>query len=91
MFSSRCSECYICDCAGGCLAGNGDDYFELASKEKIVNNLDYGKYPDYEDIMIRTLKDSYGYDYDRSRCNSKNTEDTYEHKEISLEEINALF
>ena len=88
---SNCSECYICENSGGCLVGNGEDNFKLASKEKIVDNLDYGKYPDYEDIMIRTLKDSYGYDYDISRCNSKKTEDAFEYEGISLEDISKLF
>ena len=88
---SGCSDCYICENSFGCLVGNGEDNFKLASKEKIVDNLDYGKYPDYEDIMIRTLKDSYGYDYDTSRCNSKKTEDAFEYEGISLEDISKLF
>ena len=90
MFN-KCSECYICALSDGCLTGNGEDNFKFASKEKIIDNLDYGRFPDYEDRMIRSLKDMYDYDYDTSRCNSKKIEDTYEYEGISLEEINKLF
>ena len=90
MFSN-CFECYICENSGGCLVGNGEDNFKLASKEKIIDNLDCGRYPDYENRMIRTLKNAYGYDYDADICNSKKIEDTYEYEEILLEDISKLF
>lgn len=61
---SRCSgECAICLCGGCCLAGNGDDDFILAPKEKIIDNLNEGHYPNYRKLMIDTLKDVYEYEY----------------------------
>lgn len=63
-FFSDCSgECCVCGCGGFCLAGHGDDDFCLASKERIIENLDNGKYPSYTDYMINTLKNVYGYEY----------------------------
>ena len=90
MFSS-CNECFICANSGGCLTGNGEDLFCMASKEKIIDNLDYGRFPEHEDQMIKTLKYEYGHDYDRSKCNSKKEENTYEYEPLNLEDINALF
>lgn len=68
MFSDCSGECCVCACAGGCLAGHGDDYYRLASKEKIIDNLNEGRYPYGNDrkIMIETLKKEYGYDYDKT-------------------------
>lgn len=63
-FFSDCSgECCVCGCGGGCLAGHGDDDFYLASKEKIIENLDKGRYLSYTDYMIKTLKNVYEYEY----------------------------
>lgn len=63
MFSDCSGECCICDCGGFCLAGHGDDDFCLASKEKIIENLDKGKYPTYTEYMKSALKQHYNYDY----------------------------
>lgn len=63
MFSDCSGECCVCACGGFCLAGHGDDDFCLASKEKIIENLDKGYYPSYTDYMIGTLKSMYGYEY----------------------------
>ena len=35
-----------------------------ASKEKIIDNLDKGKYPSYVEYMIEHLKTVFGYEYD---------------------------
>ena len=60
---SKCDDCGICACGGCCLAGNGDDDFVLASKEKIINNLKNKYYPSQRDLMIKTLKNVYAYEY----------------------------
>lgn len=65
MFSSCSGECCVCACSGCCLAGNGDDDFSLASKEKIINNLDTEQFSSFTDYMINTLKNVYGYEYKR--------------------------
>lgn len=83
--SSDCSgECCVCACAGGCLAGHGDDYYRLASKEKIIDNLNEGRYPYGNDreIMIETLKKEYGYDY--------NTTDILDEPEVDVVEMNDI-
>ena len=63
MFSDCSGECCVCACGEFCLAGHGDDDFFLASKEKIIENLDNGKYSSYTDYMINTLKNVYRYEY----------------------------
>ena len=60
---SKCGDCGICAWGGGCLAGNGDDDFVLASKEKIINNLKNNYYPSQRDLMVKTLKSVYAYEY----------------------------
>lgn len=63
MFSDCSGECCVCSCAGGCLAGHGDDDFCVASKEQIIKRLDKGRYPKYRDYMIKFLKKHYGVEY----------------------------
>lgn len=45
-FGSACSgDCLVCACGGGgCLAGHGDDYYMLASKEHLIEIIKTGKY-----------------------------------------------
>lgn len=63
-FFSDCSGlCCVCALCKGCLAGHGDDYFILASKEQIIENLDCGRYTTWRDEMIKTLREKYKYDY----------------------------
>lgn len=68
MFSDCSGECCVCANGNGCLAGHGDDHFRLASKEKIIDNLNEGRYPYGNDreLMIETLKKEYGYDYNKT-------------------------
>ena len=64
----KCSgECCVCACGGGCLAGNGDDDFIPASKEKVIENLDNNKYERYREYMIKYLKEKYNFDYIKGR------------------------
>ncbi len=64
----KCSgECCVCACGGGCLAGNGDDDFIPASKEKAIENLDNNKYERYREYMIKYLKEKYNFDYIKVR------------------------
>ncbi len=56
-------ECAICGAGGGCLAGRNDDDFFPATKEKLIKRLDNGEYKNYRDLMIRTLKEKYNYEY----------------------------
>lgn len=63
LFPDCISKCHICAIGGHCIAGNGDDDYFPASKEKIIDNLDHGYYPSDKNRMIRYLKDVYGYDY----------------------------
>jgi len=60
---SICGDCGICACGGCCLAGNGDDDFILAPKEKIIDNLKNNYYPTQRDLMIKTLKEIYSYEW----------------------------
>lgn len=60
---SICSDCGICAWGGCCLAGNDDDDFVLASKEKIIDNLKRNYYPSHRDLMIKTLKEKYSYEW----------------------------
>lgn len=45
-FGSSCSgECVVCACSGGgCLAGHGDDDYQLASKEQLIAIIKTGRY-----------------------------------------------
>lgn len=73
MFSDCSGECCVCACAGGCLAGHGDDGFSLANKEQIIKRLDNGEYKDYTQMMKDCLKNTYGYDYDDKQASTKQT------------------
>lgn len=74
MFSECSGECCVCSCGGFCLAGHGDDDFSLASKEKIIENLDEGKYPNYTEYMIKCLANEYRYVYDIKNVGRKKKE-----------------
>lgn len=63
LFPDCITKCHICALGGHCIAGNGDDDFSPASKEKIIDNLDHDYYPSDTNRMIRYLKDVYGYEY----------------------------
>lgn len=63
LFPDCITKCHICALGGHCLAGNGDDNYSPASKEKVIGNLDHGYYPSDKNRMIRYLKDVYGYEY----------------------------
>ena len=73
MFSDCSGECCVCANSDGCIAGHGDDYFSPAPKERIVDNLNKGKYPNYTDYMIKYLIDKYDYIYNKRigerKCN----------------------
>lgn len=69
MFSACKGECCICACADLCLAGHGDDYFCLASKEQVIDRLDRGAYINV-DYMIAFLK-QLGHEYDLRNLGSK--------------------
>lgn len=62
-----------CVCAAGmyCLAGNGDNDFAPASKEKIIENLDYGHYQSDAGRMVRYLKEEFNYEYQMENWNTK--------------------
>ena len=60
---SICDDCGICACSSFCLAGNGDDDFVLASKEKIIDNLKNNRFSGQRDLMIKTLKNVYSYEW----------------------------
>lgn len=64
-FTDCSGECCVCICGDACLAGHGDDYYSLASKEQIIARLDKGQYPSYTKIMINTLENIYGYKYNK--------------------------
>jgi hypothetical protein len=74
MFSECSGECCVCANGGFCLAGHGDDDFFSASKEKIVENLDEGKYPNYTEYMIKYLANEYGYVYNIKNVGRKKKE-----------------
>ena len=63
FFSDCVGECCICECSGYCVAGHSEDNYSLASKERIIKNLDEGKFSSYKQLMIDTLKKVYGYEY----------------------------
>ena len=65
MFSDCSGECCVCACSGFCLAGHGDDDFTPATKEKIIENLNEGKYANYVDYMIEHLKKMFNYNYNK--------------------------
>lgn len=56
-------SCGICGAGDGCLAGNGDDDFFPATKEQIIERLDRNQYKSHRDIMIKTLKEKFNYEY----------------------------
>lgn len=74
MFSECSGECCVCSNGGFCLAGHGDDDFSLASKEKIIQNLDEGKYSNYTEYMIKCLANEYSYVYDVKNVGRKKKE-----------------
>ena len=71
MFSDCSGECCVCSHGDFCLAGHGDDDFSPASKEKIIENLDEGRYPSYTEYMIKHLANRYGYIYDIKNIGKK--------------------
>ena len=57
-------HCAICGSGdGGCLATMREDFFFLASERQLVERLNEGKYPNYKQLMIDTLKRSYNHEY----------------------------
>lgn len=74
MFSECSGECCVCSNGGFCLAGHGDDDFYPASKEKIIENLDEGKYSNYTEYMIKHLANKHGYIYDIKNVGRKKKE-----------------
>lgn len=72
-FFSNCSrDCCICANTSGCVTGHGGNDFTLASKEKIIDNLDKGFYRSYRQLMIDTLRKSYEYDYEANHKDKTN-------------------
>lgn len=67
MFTNCSGECCVCKCGDGCLAGNGDDYFDWASEEQVICRLDVGHYPDYTQMMKQYLLNVFQYDYDAEK------------------------
>lgn len=62
-FFSDCSGCLVCAYHGRCIAGHGDDFFKMASKEELidrVNNKNISR-KDAETIE-NFLLEEYGYD-----------------------------
>lgn len=72
MFSDCSGECCVCANGGYCIAGHGDDYFSPASKERIIDNLNKGKYPSHTDYMIKYLVDKYDYIYNKKDWEKEN-------------------
>ena len=66
MFSECSGECCVCSCGDFCIAGNGDDDYNPASKEQVIRRLNKGEYKGYEQTMKRYLKRAFRYDYDDS-------------------------
>ena len=63
-FFTECSgPCVLCACDGDCLAGHGDDYFSLASKEQLGERY-REKRCRKEDLerIAHELLTTYGYD-----------------------------
>lgn len=57
-------QCAICGSGGGgCLATMREDLFSLASERQLVERLNEGKYPNYRQLMIDTLKKIYNHEY----------------------------
>lgn len=67
MFSDCSGECCVCFIRKGCLAGHGDDYFCVASKDEIIRRLDENEYLYYREFMVEFLKNHYNYDYENER------------------------
>lgn len=63
MFSNCSGPCCTCACAGGCLAGHGDDDYVPANKESVIHRLDTDDYKNYREEMIQYLKTAFNYDY----------------------------
>ena len=71
MYEGCSGDCCTCAHEGCCPAVNGKDCYCLAPKEKLIERLKTGKYKRYLYIMIDTLKDSYGYDYEKAPVTRK--------------------
>ncbi len=84
IFSS-CCNCCVCDYSTSvCVAGNGDNYFQLASKEEIISRLKSNKFcsdPHDKTVMIETLKNEYNYDYIAKETNETFIKDLEDIKE----------
>lgn len=74
MFSGCRGECCVCSNDSFCLAGHGGDDFSPAPKEKIIENLDKGKYPSYTEYMIKYLANEYRYVYSIKNVGRKKKE-----------------
>lgn len=57
------AECAICACADGCLVFTYEDCFVLANKRQLIDRLNKGKYSNYRQLMIDTLKKQYNHEY----------------------------
>lgn len=73
-------ECAICGVGNGCIAAMHDDYFYPATKEELIKRLDTGKFPAYRDLMIKTLKERFNYEYGVEGCCCVNLRETWKEK-----------
>lgn len=65
LFSNCSGSCGTCSCAGGCLAGHGDDDYSPASKDQVIERLDKNLYQNDRREMIGYLKGKFDYDYEK--------------------------
>lgn len=61
MFSDCSGECCICHNADYCVAGHGDDEYESADMNQVLERLRDGKFPSYRACMVKHLYTRYGH------------------------------
>lgn len=61
LFPDCSGECCICQNGDFCLTGNGEDDYEPATMNQVLERLREGKYASYRVCMVRYLYDKFGF------------------------------
>lgn len=61
LFTDCSGECCICQNGDFCLTGNGEDDYEPATRNQVLERLREGKYASYRVCMVKYLYETFGF------------------------------